>query len=78
MFSSVGIFRTSSLGDSISSNPERTAPRRQGGKPDFIELLQQRTGSPNPGINPRSPALQADSLPAEPPGKTHLIMNHMY
>ena len=26
-------------------------------------------GSPNPGINPRSPALQADSLPAEPQGK---------
>ena len=24
---------------------------------------------PNPGIIPRSPALQADSLPAEPPGK---------
>ena len=24
---------------------------------------------PNPGIEPRSPALQADSLPAEPPGK---------
>ena len=23
---------------------------------------------PNPGIEPRSPALQADSLPAEPPG----------
>jgi len=22
---------------------------------------------PNPGINPRSPALQADSLPSEPP-----------
>ena len=28
---------------------------------------------PNPGIKPRSPALQADSLPAEPPGKP-LIM----
>ena len=27
---------------------------------------------PNPGIEPRSPALQADSLPSEPPGK--LIM----
>ena len=26
-------------------------------------------GSPNPGIEPRSPTLQADSLPAEPPGK---------
>ena len=24
---------------------------------------------PNPGIEPRSPTLQADSLPAEPPGK---------
>ena len=25
---------------------------------------------PNPGIEPRSPTLQADSLPSEPPGKT--------
>ena len=25
---------------------------------------------PNPGMEPRSPALQADSLPSEPPGKT--------
>ena len=24
---------------------------------------------PNPGIEPRSPALQEDSLPADPPGK---------
>ena len=24
---------------------------------------------PNPGIKPTSPALQADSLPTEPPGK---------
>ena len=24
---------------------------------------------PNPGIEPRSPKLQVDSLPAEPPGK---------
>ena len=24
---------------------------------------------PNPGIEPRSPALREDSLPAEPPGK---------
>ena len=26
---------------------------------------------PNPGIEPRSPALRAESLPTEPPGKTH-------
>ena len=28
---------------------------------------------PNPGIKPRSPSLQADSLPSEPPGK----QNHL-
>ena len=27
---------------------------------------------PNPGIDPPSPALQADDLPSEPPGKTLL------
>ena len=27
---------------------------------------------PNPGIEPRSPALQADSLPSEPPGKPRI------
>ena len=26
---------------------------------------------PNPGIEPRSPTLQADSLPSEPPEKPH-------
>jgi len=32
---------------------------------------------PNPGIEPRSPLLQEDSLPSEPPGKTHLThYNH--
>ena len=32
---------------------------------------------PGPGIGPRSPALQADTLPSEPPGKPsyHLILN---
>ena len=47
MFYSVGIFRTSSPGDSISSNPERIAPRRQGEDPGYIEFLQQRAGSLN-------------------------------
>ena len=27
---------------------------------------------PDPGIEPRSPALQADALPSEPPGKSGL------
>ena len=28
---------------------------------------------PNPGIEPGSPALQADALPSEPPGKPYVI-----
>ncbi|CAM9157327.1 unnamed protein product, partial [Rangifer tarandus platyrhynchus] len=40
-----------------------------------LEKEQRRAGTtgmghlPNPGIKPRSPALQEDSLPAEPQGK---------
>ena len=30
---------------------------------------------PNPGIEPRWPALQADSLPSEPPGKPQLYIS---
>ena len=30
---------------------------------------------PNPGTEPRSPALQADSLPAEPAGKPWVTLN---
>ena len=30
---------------------------------------------PNPGIEPRSPTLQADSLPSEPPGKPKKHLN---
>jgi len=29
---------------------------------------------PDPGIEPRSPALHADSLPSEPPGKPHCFL----
>ena len=29
---------------------------------------------PDPGIKPRSPALQADALPSEPPGKPLLFL----
>ena len=32
-----------------------------------------RGDHPNPGIEPRPPALQADSLPSEPPGKPGII-----
>ena len=33
---------------------------------------------PDPGIKPRFPALQADSLPSEPPGKTNSGLSFMY
>ena len=33
---------------------------------------------PNPGIKPGSPALQADPLPFEPPGKPRLERNSLF
>ena len=33
---------------------------------------------PDPGIEPRSPALQADALPSEPPGKPCVTTGHAY
>ena len=42
MFYLTGIFRTSSLGGSISSNLERIIVKRQGEETGYMELLQQR------------------------------------
>ena len=47
IFYLLDIFRTSSLGDSISSNPEKTTPRRWEEEPGYIEVLQQMAGSLN-------------------------------
>ena len=33
---------------------------------------------PNPGVEPRSPILQADFLPSEPPGKPHYYYCYYY
>ena len=40
-------------------------------KPEYWSglLFPSPEDLPNPGIKPRSPTLQMDSLPAEPPGK---------
>ena len=41
-------------------------------------ILQARIlDLPNPGLELRHPELQADSLPAEPPGKTHSNCSHI-
>ena len=47
MFYLVEIFRTSSPGDGISRNPERTTRRRCGKEPGYIEVLQQRVSNPS-------------------------------
>jgi len=47
MFYLVGIFRISSPGGSISSNPERPVLRKRGEDPGYIEVLQEREGSLN-------------------------------
>ena len=47
IFHLAGIFRTSHLEVSISSNPERIASRRQGEEPGYTEVLHQRADSLN-------------------------------
>ena len=47
MFHLAGIFWTSSLEGSISSNLERIASRRQGEEPGYTEVFQQRACSLN-------------------------------
>ena len=40
---------------------------------EWVAILFSRgTSQPGPGIKPQSPALQADSLPSEAPGKPQL------
>ena len=50
----------------------RQAPLSKGilpaGIPEWV-AISSYGDLPNPGIQPRSPALRADSLPTEPPGK---------
>ena len=53
--------------------------------PQSVEFSRQESWSglpfpspgdlPNPGIEPRSPALQADTLPSEPSGKPKLAFS---
>ena len=47
MFYSMRTFRTSSPGDSISSEPERSALRRQGEEPGYTDVLEQGAGGLN-------------------------------
>ena len=38
----------------------------------YVETFPSPEDIPNPGIEPGSPALQADALKSEPPGKSHM------
>ena len=44
---------------------------------EWVAILFSR-GSPNPGIEPRSSALQADSLLSKPPGKSISLVSKLY
>ena len=47
MFYSMRTFRTSNPGDSISSEPERSALRSQGEEPGYTDVLEQGAGGLN-------------------------------
>ena len=56
---------------SNSLRPHRYSPWKCLGQNTGVGSLSLLQGTfPNPGIKPKSPALQSDSLPAEPQGKS--------
>ena len=67
----------------VSLQPHRLSGRRLPGSP-VNGILQARIlewvaipfsrDLPNPEIKPRSPVLQVDSLPSEPPGKSYIYL----
>ena len=62
----------SQLSDSLQPHglysPSNSPDKNTGGE----SLFPSPGDLSNPGIEPRSPALQVDSLPTEPPGKISL------
>ena len=50
-------------------DPRLLCPWNSPGKNPGIVEFRSPGDLPNPGIKPRSPSFQADSLPSEPPGK---------
>ena len=59
------------LGDPTDCNPAGSSVRGvlQARTLEWTVISFSRAFLPDPGIQPGSPALQADSLPSEPPGK---------
>ena len=56
------------MSDSLQPHGLYSAWNSRGQNTGWVAFPFSR-GSPNPGIKPRSPALQEDSLPAKPQGK---------
>ena len=57
---------------SVGKNPDPGVHCNRGinDTPGIINVFcEGKDDLPNPGIEPRPPPLQADSLPTEPPGK---------
>ena len=55
------------------SSPDSSVDEDSPGKNTGVGCQGSPPGDlPNPGIEPRSPTLKADSLPSEPPGKTNI------
>ena len=84
--SSSSVLQTQLRGLQRGPSPGLRGPRVSFSPPLSMGLSRQEYWSglpcpppghlPNPGIKPRSPELQADSLPSEPPGKPLYVCIH--
>ena len=59
------------LGDTVDYSPPGSSVPEDFSRQEYWSRLPCPLPGdlPNPGVEPRSPALQVDSLPSEPPGK---------
>ena len=54
--------------------PYQASPSMGFSRQEYWSGLPSPGDLPDPGIEPRSPALRADALPSEPPGKSRSII----
>ena len=61
------------LGDPMDSSLHQAPPSMGFSRQEYWSGLPFPSPGnlPDPGIEPRSPALRTDALPSEPPGKSH-------
>ena len=61
-------YKESDTTEQLNNSSNKVTESENGTEPGFKLVFPSPGDLPNPGIKPRSPTWQAESLPSEPPG----------